>query len=134
MAALSDKKVVGAPFGNAVELVRVEYNFANDTGAIADYDVMEADGNIVVRLEYMKGIVLCDSAADGTVMDLGKGAGGTEFKSDVAEATLAADALVLSDTANIAVELTDGEKIVLGIETEALTSGQFEMVFSVYAK
>lgn len=134
MAVLNDAKTVGAPFENDSYQVRVVYDFAADTGAIADYDVLTADGACIVECKYLIVETEVDSAADGTVLDLGKNAGGTEFFSDLAEGSLAAEAINAPTAENRFVELTNGEKIVLGIETEAATSGKFHMVFEVRKK
>src|SRR5687768_8327118 len=48
MVALADKKTIGEPFSNTEELARSRYSFASDTGAQATYDIIEADGPIVV--------------------------------------------------------------------------------------
>jgi hypothetical protein len=133
MAVLTDKKVVGAPFGNSSELVRVTYDFSADGGAIADYDVLEADGPLLVEL------VNCDvktavTSSDAILFDLGKSSGGTEFWGDVVKASLSLDAQVPSETVGKIVELADGEKIVMGVEAFAATAGKFTFTFRVYAR
>lgn len=134
MAVLSDHKTVGVPFRNSSSLVRVEYDFANDTGAVADYDVLTAGGAILV--EY----VGCDvetALTSGTDfdIDLGKSAGGSEFWSDNAKAVYALDAQVGPAAGETKiVELAEGEKIVMGIETAAATAGKMHMMFRVYAR
>jgi hypothetical protein len=133
MAALSDAKTVGAPFGNAHELVTVTYDFAQDGGAVADYDVLTADGSLLVELVNID--VETEATSTGApVLDLGKGAGGVEFKSDEALADLALDAQLPADTVGTIVELADGEKIVMGIETEAYTAGKWHMMFRIYKR
>ena len=131
MATLTDHKTVGLPFRNDSEIVRVEYDFANDTGAVADYDVLTAGGSILV--EYIgcdvETALTCDTDFD---IDLGKSAGGAEFWSDNAKAVYALDAQVVS--AVPIVELADGEKIVMGLETAAATAGKMIMIFRVYAR
>jgi len=134
MAVLADKKVVGGQFENGTSIVKVIYDFANDTGAVADYDVLVAEGKCIVECLYLHVETEVDSAADGTVLDLGKGAGGAQFFSDLAESALGAEAINHPVYASKMVELTAGEKIVLGIETEAATSGKFHMVFEIRNK
>lgn len=131
MAVLADKKIAGAPFTNAAELVRVVYDFANDTGAVADYDVLVADGSMIVELVHAD-VKTAVTSGGSLVMDLGKGAGGTEFFSDKAVAALTLDSLHFP-TAK-AVELADGEKIVMGIEAAAALGGKMEFVFRVYSR
>ena len=133
MAVLADKKIVGAPFSNVGELVRVEYDFAVDGGAIADYDVLVADGNLIV--EYVTiDVETAVLSSDAILFDLGKGAGGTEFQSDLVKGTLLIDAQVIAATPGQLVELADGEKIVMGVEAFAATAGKFSMIFRVYAR
>lgn len=129
MAVLKDKQLAGGTFGNAVELVRVVYDFAKDTGAIADYDVIEAEGACVVKLKHMS-VKTAVTSGGALVLDLGKSAGGTEFFSDKAVAALTLDSVHVT-AAPAAVRLADGEKIVMGIEAFAATAGKLEMVFEL---
>jgi len=87
MAVLADKKLGGAGFSNAKELVRVVYDFAVDGGAVADYDVFEADADCVVSLKHMA-VKTAVTSGGSLVLDLGKSAGGTEFFSDKAVAAM----------------------------------------------
>lgn len=129
MAVLADKKVVGAPFGNSVEYVHVQYSFANDTGAIADYDVLEADGALIVELEHAY-VSTAVTSGGSLVIDLGKSAGGTNFWSDKAVATLTVGSVHKSGS-EAGVKLADGDKIVLGLEAAAATAGVIDFVFKV---
>lgn len=133
MAVLADKKTVSAPWSNASELVRVTYDFDVDGGAIADYDVLEADGNVLVTL-LNADVVAAVTSADAILFDLGKGAGGGDFWTDVVKGTLLLDAQVASENAGKFVELADGEKIVMGIEAFAATAGKITFTFRVYAR
>jgi hypothetical protein len=133
MAVLADKKTIAAPFANASELVRVTYDFDVDGGAIADYDVLEADGNLLVELVNAD-VKTAVTSADAILFDIGKGAGGVEFWSDVVKGTLTLDAQVASENACKIVELADGEKIVMGIEAFAATAGKITFTFRVYAR
>lgn len=133
MAALSDAKTVGAPFGNSVELVKVTYDFAVDGGAVSDIDVLVADGNLLVEL-YNIDVEAAATSGGAAVLDVGKGAGGVEFKSDEALADLALDAQLPADTPGTIVELADGEKIVMGIEAAAYTAGKWHYMFKVMAR
>jgi hypothetical protein len=134
MAVLSDKKIVGAPFRNEGKVVRVVYDFAQDGGAIADYDAIVADGAILVELLSID----CKTALTATAtsnMDLGKNAGGVEFLSAFdAGGGISADVQTPGDTAGMVVELADGEKIVMGVDTAAITAGKLEFIFKVYSR
>ncbi len=128
MAVLDDAKTVGAPFGNATEIVTVTYDFSVDGGAVADYTVLTADGSVLVQHIVTDVETALTSATDFDI-DLGKNAGGTEFWSDNAKAVYALDAQVLSATPGTFVELADGETITMGIETAAATAGKMHMKF-----
>lgn len=129
MAVLADKKTGGAGFSNGEEVIRVVYNFADDTGAVADYDVFEADSACVVHLMHMS-VKTAVTSGGSLVLDLGKGAGGVEFFSDKAVAALVIDS-IHCPAAPVAVQLDVGEKIVMGIEAAAALTGKLEMVFKV---
>lgn len=133
MAALSDAKTVSAPFADAMEMVSVEYDFSNDGGSVADYDVITASGDLLVEF-FNADVETAVTSGGALVADLGKGAGGTEFWSDKAVAALTLDAQVPPDSASQLVELADGEKIVLGIEAAAATAGKFHMMFRIYKR
>lgn len=130
MAVLNNVKTVSAPFGNGMSLVTVTYDFSVDGGAVADYDVLIADGSLLVAHAVTDVETALTSATDFDI-DLGKGAGGAEFWSDNAKAVYALDAQVLSATPGTFVELADGEKIVMGIETAAATAGKMHMKFLI---
>ena len=130
--ALEAKEMVGGSFDNRVELLRVRYDFAREGGAVGDYDVLEAEKDCVIQLKGIHGKTTCTSGG-AAVLDLGKGDGGTEFKSDLGFASVAADAALGPDTEGTRIKLAAGEKIVLGIEAAALTAGVFDMVFEVIA-
>lgn len=134
MAVLANKKMVGAEFKNSYEIVRVVYDFAVDTGAQADYDVLEASGDCVVK--FLHAHVKTAGAGTNMVADLGKAAGGTEFWSNKAVTSMTTDAMLTVDAiAGVSgVELTEGEKIVFGIETADLTAGKIEFVFAIMAR
>jgi len=133
MAVLSGKKKVSAPFLNEATLMRIPFSFANDGGAIADYDVIEADGPLLIELINID-MEIAATSAGSMVMDLGKGAAGVEFKSDLAVASMTLDAQIAADTVGKVVELAHGEKIVLGLEAAAATAGKFSMMFKIYAR
>lgn len=127
--ALADKKTVGPTFPNAVEYVRVTYDFAADGGAIGDYDVLVASDACIVKLHHIESITAMTSS-DAVNIDLGKGDGGVEFLSNALKASFAEGA-VQGGVAAAGVRLAADEKIVLGVEAFAITAGKFEMVFEV---
>lgn len=130
--SLSNKKNIGAPASQSERIVKVIYDFADDGGTIADYDVLENTGTdaCVVELESIQ-VETAVLSAGALVMDLGKGDGGVEFKSDLAKTTMAVDAMISSDAPNTKVYLANGEKVVLGLEAAAATAGKIHMVFKI---
>jgi len=140
MAAVKAKKTVGAPFGNAEEMVRVVYDFAEDAGAIGALELLEASDDIVITEFYALGITELDSAADGASIDVGVSGGTTDLLLDgVAEASFAAGALVqptiIEGTPNVLpmpFKLASGGKLIQTIVDEALTSGKCEYYFKYH--
>lgn len=134
MAVLADKKLVGAEFKKSFEIVRAVYDFAADTGAVADYDVLEASGACVVKLLHAH-VKTAVTSGGSLVVDLGKSAGGTQFWSDKAVAALTLDSIhsvdAIAGTAGVV--LAEGDKVVLGLEVAAATAGKIEFVFAVMA-
>jgi hypothetical protein len=129
MPVLKDKKKVGGGFANAAEMVRVEYDFAKDGGAIGNYDVLEADSACVVSLRHMA-VKSAVTSGGAMTVDLGKNAGGTQFFSNKAVADLTLDSLHLT-SAPAAVRLVAGDKVVMALEAFAATAGKVEMVFEI---
>ncbi len=127
MAVLVNFQDVSAPFGNAKEKVCVEYNFASDTGAVADYDVLQANGALLCFLEYIE-VLTGVTSAGACNISLGKGAGGSEFAFEIGKSRLAlGDILVV----NQGLKLADNEKISMGIKVAALTAGKLKFVFAI---
>lgn len=124
---------VGGGFGNDSQLVTVRYDFDEDTGGQDDYVVFTADKACVVELSRMD-IRTAGTSGGSMVMDLGKGAGGTEFKSDLAVASMTLDAQINADTVGTKVLMAAGETIQMGIETADLTAGKFDFVFEIFAR
>jgi hypothetical protein len=140
MAEVKDKQTIGAPFGNAEEIVRVVYDFSKDAGAVGALDILETLDDIVITEFYARGITVLDSAADGASIDVGISGGDTDVLLDgVAEATFAADALIKPTTVEgepnvlaLPLKLAANGKIIQTIVAEALTSGKCEYFFKYH--
>lgn len=129
--AVKDKKIVGAPFGNSSELVHVTWDFAVDGGAIKDYDLLEADGTVI--LEFLGADVkTAVTSADAILIDLGKNDGGVEWWSDKLKGALTLAAQEAGSLSPLL--LTDGQKIVMGIEAFVATAGKITFKFRTYAR
>lgn len=129
MPALKGAKVVGAPFDNRTEVVRVIYDFAADGGQVEDNTVLTADGVLLVRCIGCVVETAVTSSGSATI-DLGKGASGVEFVSGEAYTTFAANAFYASESAAF-VKLADAEVINMGVAVAALTAGKVEFIFEI---
>lgn len=139
---LTAHKTVGPFFSNQEEIVKVQYNFANDGGATAsDFMLLTAGEDLCITDFYVHGITELDSAADGATIDLGVDGGDEDILLDgVAEASFAADAIVKPTVVEgapnvmpLPLKLASGGKIRMKILGEALTSGACEFVFKAHA-
>lgn len=130
--ALKSKEMVGGGFNNRADYLVVRYDFAREGGVVGDYDVLEAESDCVLELEGIH-VKTAVTSGGALVVDLGKGDGGTEFKSDLAVGSMTLGAALQADTQGTRIKLVAGEKIVLGLEAAAATAGVFDMVFKVIA-
>jgi hypothetical protein len=131
MPALKDAKTIAAPFSNQGELVRVVYDFAKDTGAIANYDLLIAQNAMIVKL-ISADVKTAVTSADAVAIDLGKGNGGAQFWADKLKAALAINVQDVGTGGAVALAATD--KIVMGVKTHAITAGKIEFIFEVFAR
>jgi len=132
MASVSNAQSRGPSFSNAVELVRVIYDFAIDGGATGDLTLLTSVGATVVKLKYMR-VVTAVTSGGSLTLDLGK-TSGDEFFADIAVANLTLDSMHLAVATTGVVELTDGEVVAMGIIAAAATAGKMEFVFEVIKK
>lgn len=133
MGQVKDYKEVGRPFSNARTLVEVEYDFANDDGAVEVKDLLKAKDDLVITDFYIKGKTTFDSAADGASIDVGIKGGDTDALVDgVVEADVAEDAVVYDGTNQIKpLKLAKDAIIAMEILGEALTAGKCVFVFEI---
>ena len=129
MAALKGAKVVGAPFDNTVEVVRVKYDFSVDGGEVEDNTVLTADGSVLVRCVGVDVEVALTSGGSATV-ELGKGTSGAEFITAEAYTSFTLAGFYASESAAW-VKLADTNIINLGIAGAALTAGKVEFIFEI---
>jgi hypothetical protein len=135
--ALADKKFIGGASGTdgvwstGEEWIKVEYDFDNDTGAIADYDVLENDSGVdFVITDFYCFVETAATSGTDFDIDLGIDDGGTEIWSDKAKAGFAINTIVGMDTA-APVYFADGTAVVMGIETATATAGKWHMYFKL---
>lgn len=136
MAAVVDARTVTPGFGNALELVRVEYDFAKDGGATGALDLLTATSAMVVVAAWLTVKTTCTSGGSATVK-VGVTGDDDRFVNTTqgAVANLTALATIippaLEGTPNVIatpVALAAGEKVLMTIGTAALTAGKFEVV------
>ena len=134
MATLNDAKVIygsaatAGGFSNEESWVEVEYDFANDTGAIADYVIFTAGADLIITDYYMK-VQTAVTSGGSLVMDVGVGAGGTEIASNIAVATMALNYVVGSATDKVRV--ASAGTVQMGIEAATALTGKISFFFKV---
>ena len=128
MATLKNAKVVGAPFSNKNEIVRVIYDFAVDGGEVEDNTVFTADG--VVLVKCIGAYVHTAPVGVGATIELGKGATGAEFISAEAITSFPLAGFYASES-HAFIRLANTEVINIGIATAALTAGKIEFIFEI---
>jgi len=129
MAAVKGAKVVGAPFDNKVEVVRVIYDFAVDGGEVEDNTLLTADGSILVRCIGVDVIAALTSGGSATV-EVGKGTSGAEFITAEAYTSFTLAGFYASESAAFA-KLATTNVINMGIAGAALTAGKMEFIFEI---
>jgi hypothetical protein len=130
MAAIKNKKVIGAEFPNNLVIQRAVYDFAKDGGAIGALDVFEATQDCVILSAYAVVKTTCTSA-DAATVSLGIDAGATALFGATAVASLTAGALVPQTAAATPIKLVTGSKVKINIAAFALTAGKIEVVLLV---
>jgi len=126
MAAVKDAKIVGAPFSNAVEVVKVKFDSAIDGLAQADLDLLTAEDDVILKLVGFK-VTAAVTSGGSAVFDLGVGVGGVQMASNLAITGFTLGAFVAAPVESY-IKLAAGQKLVLGIEVANLTAGAFEVV------
>lgn len=137
MAALKGWKKIGGPFTNETEVVKVTYDFANDTGAVAAYDALTAEQSCVIVGFYA---VVETAATSGGSMTLDVGITGDTnlLLADLAVASMTAGSLhkptIVEGTPNVLplpVKLASAAKVLFEIKTAALLTGKVHMYFTI---
>ena len=128
MAAVKNVKPVGSDFGNQENLIRVQYDFSQDAGAIGDLDLMlDADGDVLVELV---GISVDTALTSGGAATIAVGvAGGTEYKGATAITGFTAGAFIAPGEFGFTRKVADGANVTMSIDTAALTAGKMTFIF-----
>ena len=142
MAALKGKKTVGAPFPNALEVVKVVYDFALDGAMASPLDVLEAADDIVIVGFFGKVITTCTSGGSATLAvgvsggDIDVLMGDTPVASLVAGYFIVPPQVLTEGTPNtmspqLPIKLADGGKIVCDTTTASFLTGKIEWTFII---
>lgn len=129
MAAVKNKKVIGAEFPNEVKLVRAIYDFSVDAGAASSLDVFEASQDCIILSAYGKVLTTCTSGGSATVA-LGVDSDPDTLIDETAVASLVAGFLA-PPIAFTPVKLASGSVVKSTIATATLTAGKIEYVLLV---
>ena len=135
MANVKNYKIVGAPFSNEIEHVRVVYDFAVDGGATGVLNLVTAADQMVLKSFHARVITACVGAT--MVLDCGiVGVDTNRFLADVTVAALAINTChippLVEGTPNTQLVpsiVLDAGVIAMEIKTAALTAGKIEFVF-----
>lgn len=114
------------------EVVKMEYDFANDTGAVANYVGFVAKQKMVVKKAIMKVKTTCTSGGAATV-SLGKTGSAAALVAATAVASLTADAIIagVAGLGSGGVILAADDSVFFDIATAALTAGKIEAEITV---
>lgn len=133
MTALAKKKTRSAGFDNGLEMVRVRYEYPTDGGATGSYDVLEADGELIVH--GFLAVVKTAVTGSSSTIKLGT-SGDDDALMSAAQAALGANTIHQSpliegtpNTRTIPLRLADGEKIIQKIGGAVITAGVVEYTF-----
>jgi hypothetical protein len=127
MTAVVNFKPIGSDFGNQENLIRVEYDFAKDGGAVGDLDLTSlAQGSALAKFVG----VSVETLAVGATATISVGVnGGTEFLATEAVGSFTAGAFVEPDDADFKKVVTTTGKLTISIATAALTAGKMTFIF-----
>lgn len=131
MANLKKYKGGMSQFSEGMEVIKFEYDFANDTGAVAFYNAFQAEQKMVVHKAIMKVQTTCTSGGSATV-SVGKTGSVAGFVAATAVASLTANAIIAGvpdGTGGIIIAVDD--YVGLDIAVAALTAGKIEVELHV---
>ena len=133
--SLADTKIIygsaatAGGFTNEESWTKVTYDFSDDTGAVADYDIFTAGADLVITDYYMSVSTAVTSPA-GAILDVGLTDGGVELGSNITTATLAAGYVVSFPAGGVTkLRVAKDSDIVMGIESSTFTAGVIDFYF-----
>jgi len=130
MNTLGNHRTIYGGFTNDAHWEKFTYDFSVDAGSSAVDIALCTAGNNMVIVDFYANVVSEVSSAGSLVTDLGVGAGGTEFWSNKAVATMTAGAILGMGTA-APVRLAKDAQLVMGQEAADAISGKIEFNFKI---
>jgi len=129
MATLQKYKTI-ATWGADVEKVEVEYDFAEDAGAVGQLDIFKAVEKCIIMDAIMVVKTTCTSGGAATV-GAGKAADLAGIFAATAVGSLVADAVINMAARDASHVLAANDAIQMNIATAALTAGKIKFIFFV---
>jgi len=128
MAVANKKQKMGAKFSNEEGFMVLEYDFANDGGAVGTIELADVDQKMIITQAIVKVDTACTSAGLATVA-IGSSAGDPDAFMTI---TSGAKANLIADYTNIqstgpGLVVAASETIDLIIGTAALTAGKIKV-------
>lgn len=139
MAAIANKKLIGATNSNGSQIQRARYDFSVDGGVTGSLDIFEAEGAVLVKNFYAVVKTACASTGSMT-LDVGVAdAGGTTdadyFNAAVAVAALSGNVVLrplmstgTPDLFRLPLYLSASGKLTMAIAAAPLSGGVIEFV------
>lgn len=113
-----------------MEVIKIIYDFSNDTGAVAAYNGFQAGHKMVVHKCIMKVQTACTSGGSATV-SVGKTGSVAALAAATAVASLTGDAIIAGVPSAGGVLLAAGDYVLFDIAVAALTAGKIEATLFV---
>lgn len=130
MAAVSKSKKA-KPMDKEIEIIQVEYDFANDGGAAGALDLLTASEACVIVDAYAKVKTACTSGGSATLIAGVVGGDTDACIASTAVAALTAGAVIPGASTTKGLKMASGDKIAQTIGTAAFTAGKIVYVFHV---
>lgn len=132
MTQVSKYKKAGGGFANDSEFVRVEYDFAVDGGAIGVLDLLEAEGDMVIK-SFHAIVKEAVTSAGAPTIDVGVQGGDVDVMiAAEVKGNLTLDSLQKEAVAGaMPIYLASGGIIQQEIKVAAYTAGKIEYVFEL---
>lgn len=137
MSNIKGIKKVGSPFTNALEQVKVTYDFSVDAGATGILNILECEQDCVITNFYAVVKTACTSGGSMT-LDVGTTDNGDLLLDGVAVASLTLGSLhqpfIIEGTPNVLpcpFVLNSTKYLTMEIKTAALTAGKIDFYVTV---